>query len=102
MKHLRKTQPFRGPKGEVVPGSIAEVKYLCLGGLDQWVMIRGESLMNPPLILLHGGPGFPETHFFRHFNAPLDTYSHVTPGLQEAAAKRFEEGLLSAVSKPSC
>jgi len=25
----------------------------------------------------------------------LDTYSHVTPGLQEAAALRFEEGLLS-------
>jgi integrase len=24
----------------------------------------------------------------------LDTYSHVTPGLQEAAAKRFEEGLI--------
>lgn len=24
----------------------------------------------------------------------LDTYSHVAPGLQEAAAKRFDEGLL--------
>ena len=29
----------------------------------------------------------------------LDTYSHVTPGLQEAAALRFEEGL-SVVSQP--
>src|SRR3990170_5414573 len=30
----------------------------------------------------------------------LDTYSHVTPGLQEAAARRFEEGLVSkAVAK---
>lgn len=26
----------------------------------------------------------------------LDTYSHVLPGLQEAAARRFEEGLLAA------
>jgi integrase len=25
----------------------------------------------------------------------LDTYSHVTPGLQEAAAKRFDEVILS-------
>lgn len=24
----------------------------------------------------------------------LDTYSHVTPGLQEAAAKRFDEAVL--------
>jgi pimeloyl-ACP methyl ester carboxylesterase len=35
-------------------------------------LIRGESLRNPPLILLHGGPGFCETHFFRRFNAPLE------------------------------
>ena len=27
----------------------------------------------------------------------LDTYSHVVPGLQEAAARRFEEGLVSKV-----
>ena len=26
----------------------------------------------------------------------LDIYSHVTPGLQEAAALRFEEGLMDA------
>ena len=31
----------------------------------------------------------------------LDTYSHVLPGLQEAAAQRFEEGLqISAVEVP--
>ena len=42
----------------MVRGSIAEVNYFRLGGVDQWVMIRGESLSNPPLILLHGGPGF--------------------------------------------
>jgi hypothetical protein len=29
------TPAFRGPKGELVPGSIAEINYLGLGGLDQ-------------------------------------------------------------------
>ena len=72
MRRLGKTPPFRGPHGELVPGSIAEVAYRRLGGLDQWVMIRGESVANPALILLHGGPGFSETGFFRHFNAPLE------------------------------
>ena len=56
----------------MVRGSIAEVNYLRLGGVDQWVLIRGESLTNPPLLLLHGGPGFSERHFFRRFNAPLE------------------------------
>lgn len=49
-----------------------EINYLRLGRLDQWVKIRGESLNNPPLILLHGGPGFSDTPFFRHYNAPLE------------------------------
>jgi len=65
-----KNPPFR-EQGEPVPGSIAEINYLRLGGLDQWVMIRGEIVSNPPLILLHGGPGFTEMRLFRHFNAPL-------------------------------
>jgi integrase len=29
----------------------------------------------------------------------LDTYSHVLPGMQEVAAQRFEEGLLTGVIK---
>jgi pimeloyl-ACP methyl ester carboxylesterase len=90
MKHLGKTRPFRGPKREVVPGSIAEFKYLHLGGIDQWVMIRGESLANPPLILLHGGPGFSETHFFRHFNAPLEKNFTVVYWDQRGSGKSFD------------
>ena len=73
MRHPGKTPPFRGPDGGVVPGSVAEVAYRRLGGVDQWVMIRGESVDNPPLILLHGGPGLSETGLFRYFNAPLET-----------------------------
>jgi pimeloyl-ACP methyl ester carboxylesterase len=90
MKHLGKTRPFRGTNGEVVPGSIAEINYLRLGGLDQWVMIRGESLANPPLILLHGGPGFSEMRFFRHFNAPLEKSFTVVYWDQRGAGKSFD------------
>jgi proline iminopeptidase len=57
MRHPGKTPPFRGSDGEMLPGSIAEVAYLRLGGVDQRVMIRGESVANPPLILLHAGRG---------------------------------------------
>ena len=89
MKHLGKTRPFLGPKGEIVLGSIAEVNYLRLGGLDQWVMIRGESLINPPLILLHGGPGFSETRLFRHFNAPVEKTFTVVYWDQRGSGKSF-------------
>jgi pimeloyl-ACP methyl ester carboxylesterase len=72
VRHAGKTLPFRGPDGHILPGSIAEIGYLRLGGLDQWVMIRGVSSANPLLVLLHGGPGFPEAPLFRHFNSALE------------------------------
>jgi pimeloyl-ACP methyl ester carboxylesterase len=90
MKRLGKTPPFLGPRGEPVPGSIAEITYLRLGGVDQWVMIRGESLANPPLILLHGGPGFSEMRLFRHFNAPLEKSFTVVNWDQRGAGKSFD------------
>jgi len=90
MRHLGKTAPFRGPHGEVVSGSIAEIAYFQLGGLDQWVLIRGESIANPPLILLHGGPGLSETVLFRHFNAPLEKSFTVVYWDQRGAGKSFD------------
>ncbi len=73
--------------------SVAEIEYLRLGGVDQWVMIRGESLANPPLILLHGGPGLSETGFFRHFNAPLEKSFTVVYWDQRGAGKSFDRNI---------
>jgi pimeloyl-ACP methyl ester carboxylesterase len=92
MKHLGKTTPFLSPRGEPVPGSIAEIKYLRLGGVDQWVMIRGEDVTNPLLILLHGGPGFPEARLFRHFNSPLERDFTVVYWDQRGTTDRLTAG----------
>jgi pimeloyl-ACP methyl ester carboxylesterase/menaquinone-dependent protoporphyrinogen IX oxidase len=93
MRHLGKTPPFLGPQGEVVSASIAEIAYRRLGGLDQWVMIRGESVANPPLILLHGGPGLSETGLFRHFNAPLEKSFTIVYWDQRGAGKSFDRNI---------
>src|SRR5215217_3250942 len=53
-------------------------------------MIRGESLANAPLILLHGGPGLTETALFRHFNAPLEKSFTVVYWDQRGAGKSFD------------
>jgi pimeloyl-ACP methyl ester carboxylesterase len=92
MRNPGKTRPFLGDNGKVVPGSIAEAKYVRLGGLDQWVMIRGESLSNPVLILLHGGPGFSgDRHFFRRFNAPLEKAFTVVYWDQRGSGKSYDK-----------
>ena len=67
-----------------------------IGGVEQWVMVRGESVSNPALILLHGGPGFSETHFFRHFNAPLEKAFTVVYWDQRGSGKSFDRKIPKA------
>jgi proline iminopeptidase len=51
------THPIVGPGGEPLPGSIAELITVPIGGHDQAMMIRGRSIDNPVLLYLAGGPG---------------------------------------------
>jgi len=37
--------------------SIAEESFVPLGGVDQWVGIKGGDRANPVLLIVHGGPG---------------------------------------------
>lgn len=42
---------------------IDEQHYLTIGGVTQWIQIRGESADNPVMLVLHGGPGSPYAVF---------------------------------------
>jgi pimeloyl-ACP methyl ester carboxylesterase len=42
---------------------IEEQRYLTVGGIEQWIQIRGENRDNPVLFVLHGGPGSPYAVF---------------------------------------
>jgi len=39
------------------PNGIDEGRYVPIGGIDQWITIRGEDRNNPVVLILHGGPG---------------------------------------------
>ncbi len=51
------TPPVVGPDGTSIPGSIAELTTVRLGGSEQAVMIRAADPDDPVLLYLAGGPG---------------------------------------------
>ena len=45
------------------PNRIVEERFVWIGGIEQWIQIRGEDRSNPVLLILHGGPGWPNATF---------------------------------------
>ncbi len=39
------------------PNGIDEKSFVRIGGIEQWVTIRGRDRANPVILILHGGPG---------------------------------------------
>ena len=52
------------------PNGIVEERFIRIGGIDQWIQIRGEDRDSPVLLVLHGGPGWPNAVF----NLPLRSW----------------------------
>lgn len=51
-QHLAaETLAIRSPKG------VQEGRFVNIGGIQQWIQIRGEDRDNPVLLFVHGGPG---------------------------------------------
>jgi proline iminopeptidase len=68
------THPFRDVNGRVVPGSIATMETVSIGGISQSLWFRGVDMRKPAVILLHGGPGASESALFRHYDAALEQH----------------------------
>src|SRR5271157_111337 len=44
------------------PERVKEEMFVRIGGIDQWITIKGDDRNNPVLLFLHGGPGVPGVH----------------------------------------
>ena len=87
------TPPFVDSEGVVVPGSIVEERRIVLGGVEQYVLIRGRNRTAPLLVYVHGGPGGSETAFLRTYNAELEDDFVAVYWDQRGTVKSFEPGM---------
>jgi len=65
-------RPFVDAHGMPMPRAVSDARHYTIGGVKQWVMVRGRDVANPLLIIVHGGPGSTETALFRSTNAALE------------------------------
>lgn len=67
---------------------IESMEKVSLGGVDQWILIRGWNRDNPVLLLMHGGPGFPCMPF-AHVASELEKRFVVVHWDQRGAGKSY-------------
>lgn len=51
---------------------IQENTYVTIGGIEQYLQIRGGDRDNPIILWLHGGPGFPLTYLTYYYQTALE------------------------------
>lgn len=88
-----KADPITGQDGTIIEGSISVIERVTLGGLDQYVLIRGADSTKPLMLFLHGGPGSPEVAFMKHFNTDIEKDFVMVYWEQRGAGKSFSKGI---------
>ena len=83
---------FTDADGNELPGSIAVLETVELGGLEQWILIRGADRSNPVLLWLHGGPGGAEMAFAHHVDRELEEHFVVVHWDQRGVGKSNHRG----------
>lgn len=68
---------------------IQENIYITIGGIEQYVQIRGENRNNPIILWLHGGPGFPLTYLTYYYQTALEKDYTVVCWEQRGCGRTF-------------
>ncbi|RJP21246.1 MAG: alpha/beta hydrolase [Candidatus Abyssobacteria bacterium SURF_5] len=71
------------------PNGIESLEKIRLGGIDQWILVRGWDKANPVLLNLHGGPGSGDICLARHFDRELVRHFTVAHWDQRGAGKTY-------------
>jgi pimeloyl-ACP methyl ester carboxylesterase len=80
---LRDALKVRGPEG------IDTAAFVKIGGIQQWISVRGRNKDAPLLLFLHGGPGFTSIPSSWEYLTPWESYFLVAQWDQRGAGKTY-------------
>lgn len=86
-----KTSPILDANNIELPNSITEITKVEIGGIDQYMIIRGVDTAKPVILYLHGGPGDAEISLMREFNPLLENDFLMVYWEQRGACKSYSK-----------
>ena len=84
-----RTPEIRDESGSVKRGSIASLERVRLGGIEQTILLRGQDITLPVLLILHGGPGGSAMPLVHEFSNRLEERFVVVNWDQRGAGKSW-------------
>jgi pimeloyl-ACP methyl ester carboxylesterase len=73
----------------VTPKGVERLEKVRIGGIDQWVSVRGADRGNPVLLHIHGGPGYVSIPMSWWFSRGWEEYFTVVQWDQRATGKTY-------------
>jgi proline iminopeptidase len=68
---------------------INSLEQVLIGGIDQWIEVRGQNVNNPILLFIHGGPGIAFIPLAGAWQASWERYFTVVQWDQRGAGKTY-------------
>src|SRR5580692_7413116 len=73
----------------LTPQGVERLEKVRIGGIDQWVSVRGADRRNPVLLYTHGGPGYVSIPMSWWFARGLEEYFTIVQWDQRATGKTY-------------
>jgi pimeloyl-ACP methyl ester carboxylesterase len=81
----------------LTPDGVQESYALQVGGIEQWINVRGQDRANPLILFVHGGPAAPLTPSLWQFQRPFEEFFTIAHWDQRGAGRTFARNDHSAL-----
>lgn len=78
---------------------VEELKAVRIGGIEQWISVRGRDRDNPILLFIHGGPATPEMSGSWFYQTPWEDFFTVVQWDQRGAGKTMMSSTPEALAR---
>src|SRR5262245_15308041 len=87
-----------GESAAAQPRRVDDASFLTIGGIEQWVTVRGDDDRKPVLLLLHGGPGDVQSPFVSTYG-PYEKDFVLVQWDQRGAGRTFAKNGTAGVTR---